>query len=309
MFGGLHVVTLQQLVYFRELALNGHLTHTAEKLYITQATLSNVIINLEKQLGVKLFVRAGRSLQLSDVGAKYLEYVIDALGTLENGKTMIENYLDDSSQKLSVAANNSTVWASLIQDFRSCSRACSVCQLECSDPIQARKMLISMEVDFVIAGAADFSLTGLDYAVFRRESLHLSVPATHPLAGRTSLTLDEIKDEPFISQPRTHPFQKYCDDVFCKAGIRYHTVLECDYMLSSQLVDAGFGVRLTTQSAFDAKAGFLTNKNICIPIVDDYPPREIALIWNPRRYLSQAAVDFRTYVIEQCTKDTTSADL
>jgi len=51
------MVTLQQLYYFSELAKHGHLTRTAEKLYITQTTLSNTIINLEKQLGVKLFDR------------------------------------------------------------------------------------------------------------------------------------------------------------------------------------------------------------------------------------------------------------
>ena len=65
------MVTLQQLRYFRELAATGHLTQTAERLYITQTTLSNTIINLEKQLGVKLFDRVGRTLQLNEAGRLY----------------------------------------------------------------------------------------------------------------------------------------------------------------------------------------------------------------------------------------------
>ena len=69
------MITLQQLRYFKELAKTQHLTQTAERLYITQTTLSNTIINLEKQLGVKLFDRVGRNLQLNAVGQLYLKYV------------------------------------------------------------------------------------------------------------------------------------------------------------------------------------------------------------------------------------------
>ena len=65
------MITLQQLHYFRELADSGHLTRTAQKLYITQAALSNTIANLERQLGIKLFERVGRGLRLSRAGELY----------------------------------------------------------------------------------------------------------------------------------------------------------------------------------------------------------------------------------------------
>jgi len=293
------MITLQQLEYFRELALNGHLTQTAEKLYITQATLSNVIGNLEKQLGVKLFNRVGRHLQLSEVGAKYLDYVLEALSALDNGRTMIENHLQTVNQTVTIAVNNSTVWASRIQTFQQTFPSYSIRQLTYSDTNVPRNLLIGMEADFVIAGTTDFSLTGLEYTVFARSPICLCVPPGHRLAGRTSVTLEEIKDEPFISHPQPHPFQKFCDNLFQKAGIRYHTVLECDYMLSSQLVSAGFGVRLSTWHSYKAKVGLLANNNTCIPIVDDYEPREIALIWNARRNLSQAAQDFHDYLVQE----------
>ncbi len=293
------MITLQQLIYFRELALNGHLTSTAEKLYITQATLSNTIITLEKQLGVKLFDRVGRNLRLSEVGAKYLDYVVEALGALENGKNMIESHIRDEEQEVSVAFNNSSVWVDMIRDFQSRNRSYSIRQIDCNDSVQSRKMLINMEIDYVIAGTTDFSLASLEYRVFRSETICVCVPSNHRLKDRKSVTLEDIKDEPFICQGSGRPFQKFCDDIFKKAGIHYNKALECDYVMSSQLVDAGFGVRLSTYSSFTAKSGLINHNNICIPIIDDYKLRDIALIWHPRRYFSRAALDFREHVLSR----------
>ena len=291
------MITLQQLIYFRELALNGHLTSTAEKLYITQATLSNTVINLEKQLGVKLFDRVGRNLRLSDVGAKYLDYVIEALGALENGRTMINDHIKANEQEVSVSFNNSSVWVDMIRKFQQQNRSYTIKQIDCNDSVEARKMLINMEVDYVIAGTTDFSLISLEHRVFRSETICICLPSDHRLKDRKSVTFQDIKDEPFICQGSKRPFQKFCDDMFKKAGINCKKVLECDYVMSSQLVDAGFGVRLSTYNSFIAKSGLINHNNICIPIIDDYKPRDIALIWHPRRYFSKAALDFREHVL------------
>lgn len=288
------MVTLQQLQYFRELAVTGHLTRAAEKLYISQTTLSNTIINLEKKLGVKLFDRVGRSLQLSEAGSHYLEYVSQALGALENGRTYLENYRDRGERKVSLTTGNALVWAGLVRGFQSRFRDYSIQQLN-STPDQFRRMLLDMEVDFAITGTDDLSLSGLEYRVFREEQIYLCVPGNHPLIGQKSVTLEDIRDEHFINLPQSLPFRKYCDNLFRKAGIRYHAVLECDYMLRGQLIEAGFGVALTTQSGH--LTGFLGNSNQFIPLADSVPRRPIAIIWNPRRYLGQAALDFRDYVL------------
>jgi len=288
------MVTLQQLQYFRELAATGHLTRTAEKLYISQTTLSNTIINLEKQLGVKLFIRVGRTLQLSEVGANYLEYVSQALGALENGRTYIEDFRNKGERKISLTTSNSLVWAGLVRGFQDTFREHSIYQIS-SSPDEFRRMLLDMKIDFVITGTDDMSLSGLEYQIFREERLYLCVPGTHPLVGRDSVTLEDIQNEEFINLPPNLPFRKYCDELFKKAGIRYKSVLECDYLLRGQLVEAGFGVALTTQSG--KMSGFLGSHNHFIPLSDSIPRRPIALIWNPKRYLGQAARDFRNYVL------------
>ncbi len=238
--------------------------------------------------------RVGRSLQLSEVGAKYLEYVSLALGTLENGRAFIEDCREQVEHRVSLATSNSLVWAGLVRGFQDRFRSYAIQQRN-NTPDQFRRMLLDMEVDFVIAGTDDFSLSGLVHQVFREEQLYLCVPAHHPLAERDSVTLQDIGEERFINLPQSLPLRKYCDTLFQKAGIHNNSALECDYMLRGQLIEAGFGVALTTKSG--QMSGFLGEDNRFIPLSEDIPRRPIAIIWNPRRYLGRAALDFRDYVL------------
>ena len=79
------MITLLQLQYFQSLAKEQHLTKTAEKLFISQTTLSATIIKLEKELGTQLFDRKGGSIRLNEQGEKYLQYVNGALLMLSDG--------------------------------------------------------------------------------------------------------------------------------------------------------------------------------------------------------------------------------
>lgn len=289
------MVTLQQLRYFRELANTQHLTQTAESLYITQTTLSNTIKNLEKQLGVKLFDRVGRNLQLNAAGQRYLTYVNEALTALDNGNRALGEYKLEYQQSVSVATPTSSVWSDLIHGFHTKYHSYSLRQIAC-DQSQFRQMLTDQQIDFVIAGTDDLSLSGLEYNIMRIEQLYLCVPQNHPFAKMESITLAQTKDETFINLPKGNSFRSFCDSMFKKAGIICHGELECDVTLRGRLVAAGFGLAITTNSSRRQNA--LGDGIVYIPITDSFAKRPLALIWNPRHYLSKAALDFKDYVME-----------
>lgn len=289
------MITLQQLKYFKELAKTQHLTQTAERLYITQTTLSNTIINLEKQLGVKLFDRVGRNLQLNAVGKLYYEYVNEALILLDNGLIAVNDYKGSVQKSVSVAMINANVWSDLIRDFHKKYQDYSIRQVVC-DKNMFRNKLIDQEIDFVIAGESDFSLVGLSYRVIRIEEIFLCVPTEHKLAREKGIYLEAVKDESFINLPESNSFRVFCDRLFERAGIVYNAVLECDYVMREKLVAAGFGVALTTNASrrLNVKEEGITY----VPVLDEFAKRPIAIIWNPKHYLSKAALDFRDYVLE-----------
>ena len=289
------MITLQQLRYFKELAKTQHLTQTAENLYITQTTLSNTIINLERQLGVKLFDRVGRNLQLNEIGKLYLEYVSEALLLLDNGLAAVNDHKEHVRQAVSVAMTNSNVWSDLIRGFHMRYHDYSIKQVGC-DKALFRKKLIDQEIDFVIAGESDFSLTGLAYNVIRVEPIYLCVPNNHPLASAEGVYLKKVAGESFVNLPESNSFRGFCDELFVKAGIEYNAALECDYVMREKLVAAGFGVAIATNAS---RRQNIQNAGIAyIPVLDEFAKRPIAIIWNPKHYLGRAAVDFRDYVME-----------
>ena len=78
-------MNLSQLYYFRKLAEIEHFTQAAQELYITQPALSNSIAHLEKELGIPLFEREGRTVKLTRYGREFYEYATDSLNALEKG--------------------------------------------------------------------------------------------------------------------------------------------------------------------------------------------------------------------------------
>lgn len=85
-------MNLSQLYYFRKLAELQHYTKAAKELFITQPTLSGSISSLEQELGVSLFQKAGRNVELTKYGAEFLKYANASLEQLDKGIAIMKGY-------------------------------------------------------------------------------------------------------------------------------------------------------------------------------------------------------------------------
>lgn len=74
---------LQQLVYFVEITELGSINKAAEKLFVTQPSLSKAIANLEDELGVRIFSRTNRGVALTDEGKKLYQYAHTIINQME----------------------------------------------------------------------------------------------------------------------------------------------------------------------------------------------------------------------------------
>lgn len=290
---GRGMITLLQLKYFHELARTEHLTQTAQRLYLSQTALSSMIINMEKELDIRLFERTGRKLRLSQAGKTYLQYVDQALCALDNGRAALEDIKEQGEREVTLGMGSSHVWTPLLKAFRNRCPTLSIRQSNHTAQ-QMREKLDSMELDYAIASTEDFPQNDLEHAVFRQDKIYLCVPQSHPLAMRTSVSMAELAGESFIGLSSGVPFRRFCDAMFERCGLPCNVILECDYTVRAQLIEAGFGVALTTGTAYDA--GLLL-PNVHIPLSDECARRTMALIWNPRKYRTRAATTFRDFCI------------
>lgn len=298
------MISLLQLDYFRRLCRTQHITQTAKELYISQTALSSMIIGLEKELGVKLFDRSGRSIKLNCAGEIYAKYVNEALSALENGQRALQDLRDTGANEVSLAMGTSLVWLPMIRDFHSRYPQYTIKQTG-SDLAGLRSRLETMEVDFVISGLEDIPHNDLNWTFIREDRVYLCVPENHPFAQRESVCMEDLRDKPFISLPSNIPWQKFCDGLFDQAGFPCKTVLECDYSLRSSLIASNFGIALTSSSGRDVD---LLKPNRYVPVSDSFARRTMVLLWNPKKYLSSVAIQFREFCSTYYQQENTDPD-
>ena len=292
---GGRMITLQQLIYFREVAKRENISKTAEALFVSQTTLSILIKKLEDSLGMRLFSRDGKKIRLNEAGKVYLDYVEEALRTLQNGQDTLERLFGREENTVTFCMSNSVVWTDALRIFGSRYPSYKIRQQNYSLD-QFLDIMNSSAVDFAIAGLGDYKLDHLDYTVLCDDPLYLCVSPQHPFAEQTTISLEQLSDLPLISLPQTAPFRAFCEDYFKRHHLISNTVLECDYTLRKDLILANYGSALTTKSA--VAAGLLGGQNRYIRIDHEDAKRVLILVWDPRRYLSKAALDFKEFIIE-----------
>lgn len=107
-------MTINQLEYFLVCARCGSVTKAAEELYTTQPHVSMVIKSLEKELGVTLFYRKARGVELTKEGRRIYPY---AANTLKNTAFIFSACKENAHASLRIAANSSSHMTALLADF------------------------------------------------------------------------------------------------------------------------------------------------------------------------------------------------
>jgi DNA-binding transcriptional LysR family regulator len=289
-------VELLQLQYFRTVARMEHMTKASQELRIAQPALSKTIARLEQDVGVPLFDRRGRQIRLNTYGEVFLKKVEMALAALEEGKKEVNELAGLEYGSIHLATSILDRLSEPLGNF-----------LSLHPEVNFRITQVSMEEmeDLVEAGKVDFGFTALP--IERRdfhampvlnEDLYLAVPPGHRLAGRISVSLSEVADEPFIGYKDGFLFQQLNDAFFRKAGIMPNFVCRVDEPSAiASLVRAGLGVALVGGCGRGEDSP-LTLVSIKTPVCQ----RNFQIIWHKKRYLSLAARKFLDFIVEYFAK-------
>ncbi len=281
---------VMHLRYFQAIAQQKNLTRAAELLHISQPALSASLSKLEKELGVQLFDRVGRHIQLNQYGKIYISYVDQALTCLDNAAREIENCAQQSKQKLTI----STVSMQFIQDILS--------DYMISHPeitVRAYEVMLkdieselnNSDCDFVIVasdGSDDFAG---NYQIIKREKLYLAVNRRHRLANRGEVALSELKDEAFVSLPKGYSFREITDKLCEKAGFQCEVLHECFHCQLLDYISDGIGVAFVTEPVLEKERQRQNSVSevVFLGITDKDACRSIALQWNSEKVMSLAA--------------------
>jgi DNA-binding transcriptional LysR family regulator len=192
---------LRELRAFIAVAEQLSFTRAAETLHLSQQTVSKIIRDLERELGVELLERTTREVRVTPAGAALLEPGRQALRLAEAAFDEARAVGTGRSGTVRIGlspAIGPTDRADVIQALRADQPDLSI-SLRDLRPGDLHHSLRTRAVDFVLIRASGVEDASLHHAELRPTPMDICVRSSHPLAGRESLRLAEITDERLLT--------------------------------------------------------------------------------------------------------------
>lgn len=255
-------MNFQQLRSVRETVRQGfNLTAVANTLHTSQPGVSRQIRELEEELGIEIFVRAGKRLVgLTGPGEAVLPIVERLLQEAENLKRAGEDFGRRDVGVLTIAATHSQARYALpavVRDFRAEHPGVSL-RIRQGLPRQIADMLLSGEADLGVATEALAEYPGLLALPSYQWTHSVIVPPNHALAqdaaAGAALSVERLAQFPIITYESGYTGRSHIDDAFQRRGQVAQIVLEAmDADVIKTYVELGLGVGIVAAIAYDEK--------------------------------------------------------
>jgi DNA-binding transcriptional LysR family regulator len=253
-------VTLTQLVAFLTVVRRGSVTAAAEELVVTQPSVSAAVNALERELGVRLTERAGRTVRPTAAGAAYAPYAADVLGLLEQGQRAAREAADAHPHTLRISAVTTAgeyLVPQLIQAFRERRPEVEI-SLDVGNRELVFQRVLDHKVDVAVTGRIpdDERLVGRDFA---DNEFVLITAAGDPLARRRSVAMEELGMRPWLLREPGSGTRTLVEEFLASRGIAPTKLTLGSNGAIKQAARAGLGIAIQSRAAveLELKLGLL----------------------------------------------------
>ncbi|PKD17644.1 LysR family transcriptional regulator [Salegentibacter salinarum] len=225
-------MTIQQIKYFLELAKELHFWKTAEKVFISQSSLSRQIQALEDEVGIQLFERDKRNVKLTDAGKFLQEHWTEKINEFEQILRQAKKIDAGNSGTVSITYPGSITFEFLPNFLKILNTNLPELKLELTEPTDENheKLLLDYRTD--IAFSRDkIENANIDSLKLYSEPICLVVPNNHWIKEKSLHSIAELKNEKFIISGlhQTTFFASMLRSLFDKYGFEPITTVESDF--------------------------------------------------------------------------------
>lgn len=273
-------MNLRDLRYLVALADTRHFGRAAEKSHVSQPTLSAQIKKLEDYLGVKLVERQPRKVALTDVGERIVERARRIVQDSDEMVELAKLSRDPLAGKLRVALIPTLGPYLLPLVSPRIRKALPKLQLMLYE-YQTEQLLQHLregEIDVGIL-ALGVDTDGFETRALFEEPFAVALPASHPLAKKPALKVDDLAGETLLLLEDGHCLRDQALDVCSRIDVRETQ----DFRATSletlrQMVAAGLGVTLLPELA--TAGPFANTRNLAVrPFAKPIPRRTVGAVW------------------------------
>ena len=220
-------VTLRQLRTFKSVADLKSFSLAAQRLKLSQPSVSYQVKELEETLGLPLLDRLGKRVQLTEAGTLLYGYARRMLDVLDEAAVEIEEMRGIKRGTLRVGAST-TVGIYLLPAALGAFKKLHpglVISLEIGTRERVQEQVLLNELDLAVVGPASKD-PALSIIPFLSDELVVVAPAGHPLATKRGLTLKDLADQPFVMREAASGSRWSLEKAARKAGAKLMVAME-----------------------------------------------------------------------------------
>lgn len=291
---------ISQLKYAIQVAQEQNFSRAAEKLFITQPTLSQQIGKLEKELGLTLFERTTRSVVLTSAGKDFIEYALQVVQAWNNLNLAMEKHLNLEKGNITIGILPTLSQLGLTHHIVAFLDKYSSIKIEFIEAWSEElvPLLLSNKVDLAflnpISSQDDHKLQFINFYPLVEDCVMLIVNNNHPFAQREFVFLNELIHMRMLMLTGHCSMRKTIDSVFNEHKINPLIVCECssiDTLIG--LIGEGMGVSFLTSKVA------LRHENSHIQMIPIHPRIKTftAMALSSSKQHSPATIAFKNFIL------------
>ncbi|MDF2570285.1 MAG: gltC 8 [Sporomusa sp.] len=280
---------IRQLEYFIEVARQKSFSKAAETLHVSQPSISKAIKELENQLGSTLFYRNTKTVELTDAGDAILEQAQQIISSFHNINAQLSGVTQLQTGKIHIGLPPITGvsdFAQLLGRFKSEYPNIQINLYEYgSKKIEMGIQDGTLDLGIIYIPCEEEQL--YETIAFVQDPLKIVMHPQHPLANKSSITYQELKNEHFVLYSNDYILHDKIIERCKKAGFTPNIIFETSQReLMTQIVAARLGVALLPNKVCqELNADMFAT----LPMADPQLYLRLAMVWKRGRYLSHAA--------------------
>lgn len=274
------------------------LTKAGEQLYLTQSAISQQIRRLEQELGVEVFRRTSRSVELTAEGRVILGYAQRVLGEVDGMRSELEEISGLLRGELRIGGVYPTGPYDLfgmLADFRIAHPGVAIHMVEATqDDVLAA--LRADELDCAFA-ALDPDTLGDEFAatLLWEEEFVVALPVGHPLCARQRVTFEALAAEDLIAYRDNSALRRRLERTMAELDLEPRNAFVCTEMAAVRgLASKGLGIAVIPRSVAEQPGPPIELR----PIGPERLTWPIALVWRVARRQSPAGKAFIAVALE-----------
>lgn len=198
---------LRHLRYFLSLAEERHFGRAAARVHVAQPALSQQIKQLERELGVDLFRRTTRRVELTEAGRLFEQHARSVTASVERARSEMAVVASGRAGQVSMGFIGTATYDVLPRVAHTVRRELPDVELTLRGELLSPELfadLIEGTYDLAVIRPDPVARPGLDLRPLRSERLVAVLPANHQFANRRRIDLGSLADESFVMHPSGH---------------------------------------------------------------------------------------------------------